>query len=273
MFPNHVVSRYSQPQEAQALSTYQLMLSNSSFTKTYADGFWEYPRDRSHVLTPPIGQSFIQSARERLGSPLLKDKQFIHVGRFNPGNHNKNQLVIIESFLSARKKFANLSDWKLVLVGNVNQTPDALRYFEACKKLEREAEGRVTILNDLPQQELLKWLGQSFGYVHGTGAFIPPGSDPEKCEHFGLSIIEAMAFGCIPLVYARGGIFDVLEPGVSGIPYIDRDGLEKGMSEIAGLWGTGEGYMIQQAAIKGASVQGQEHFTAKLAQFLQLALQ
>lgn len=273
MFPNHLVSRFSHPREASALASYDLMLSNSSFTKTYADGYWEFPEDRSLILNPPIGEIFVEASKSRMGQKLQKKKQFVHVGRFNPGNHNKNQKVIIEAFIEASISNPILSDWNLVLIGNVNKTEASIAYYNDCKKLIERAAGRIQIKEDLPQTLLAKYLDESFGYIHGTGAFIPPGTDPQRCEHFGLSIIEAMSFGCIPLVYARGGIFDVIEPGISGLPYIDQQGLVEGMCDIAALWGLQEAESMQQAALSAASKQGQAHFTEKLAQYLALALQ
>jgi glycosyltransferase involved in cell wall biosynthesis len=272
MFPNHPVSRVSHPRECKALSSYQLMLSNSSFTKTYADGYWEYPVSRSYVLTPPIGDAFVRSAYQNLGRKLHKQKKFVHVGRFNPGNHSKNQLLIIEAFLAAAARHSLLKDWELTLVGNVNQTPEALEYHARCRSLAERSNGRIRILEDLKQKDLLDQLAVAFGYIHGTGAFIPPGQEPHRCEHFGLSIVEAMAFGCIPLVYARGGIFDVLEPGVSGVPYIDVEGLEDGIIHIAHQWETEHAENMQQAAISAASKQSQDNFTAKLADYLRMAL-
>ena len=65
---------------------------------------------------------------------------------------------------------------------------------------------------------------------------ILPSEVPQACEHFGLSIAEGMAHGCLPLVYARGGIFDIFDVEEGGVPYITFDGLVEGFAEIAEQW-------------------------------------
>lgn len=268
MFPNTVLNRLTHPNEVASLSSYSYMASNSSFTKRYADMYWEYPSDRSVVLAPPIGAEFVAKARH-LGQNLpQKDKVFVHVGRFNPGNHNKNQRILIEAFTTARKRYDSLKDWRLKLVGNVNQTPESLEYFESCQNLARESGGAVEIHPQLSATELSQVMQQAFGYVHATGAFLAPGVEPHKCEHYGLSIVEAMAHGAIPLVYARGGIFDVLDVGTMGIPYISLDGLIEGFEEVASRYGTSQALEMQRACLAAAAEQGQENFTHELAKLI-----
>ena len=95
MFPVVPIRKESHPKETQALSTYNCMLCNSSFTRTYTIGMWDFPADKSEVLIPPIGSRHVETAL-RVGSNMpQKIKQFVNVGRFNPGTHNKNQKIII----------------------------------------------------------------------------------------------------------------------------------------------------------------------------------
>jgi len=273
MFPGHSISKQTHPSEWLGLSTYQLMLSNSTFTKNYADTYWNFPAAKSFVLHPPIGSESIRTAESLSKVAPVKKRQFVTVGRFNPGNHNKNQKLLIESFIAARAQYADLRDWRLICVGNVNQTPEAIRYFNECQALASRHPGIIRIVHDATVGDLGELLTESFGYVHGTGAFIPPGQQPHRCEHFGLSIVEAMAHGCIPLVYARGGIFDVLRPGDMGIPYITPEGLIEGFAEIAAMWDRPTIRTTQLENIKAAINLGQASFTRKLADYLTLALE
>ena len=43
--------------------------------------------------------------------------------------------------------------------------------------------------------------------------------NPEKCEHFGISIVEAMAAGCVPFVVANGGPPEFVIEGETGFQY------------------------------------------------------
>ena len=63
---------------------------------------------------------------------------------------------------------------------------------------------------------------------------------------------RAMAHACLPVVYARGGIFDVLNVDDGGVPYMTYEGLVEGLVEIASLWGSPEVGEIQRKMITGA---------------------
>lgn len=274
MFPGHIVSRLSDPEKVSSLDSYQLMLNNSSFTKNYTDAYWEYSKKKSLVLNPPIGKSFIEHANDCLLQKKLihKEKKIVHIGRFNPGNHNKNQKLIIESFMDACAS-RTFGDWTLTLIGNVNDTAASRAYFNECLRLAEKSDGRVIIKRDLPANELRKELERSFGYIHATGAFIPPGQDPHRCEHYGLSILEAMAYGCIPVCYARGGIFDVIEPGISGLPYVCKESMNTAISDLVHSFEDKHtSGLMQYAALKAASEQGQDSFNEKLAKMIAKAL-
>jgi glycosyltransferase involved in cell wall biosynthesis len=73
-------------------------------------------------------------------------------------------------------------------------------------------EDRVTLLKDLPFEELLVVLSKAKVYLH-----VMP------CDHFGISVVEAMASGCVPVVHRSGGPWtDILEgkQGAYGFSYL-----------------------------------------------------
>lgn len=273
MFPVTQISRQSNPRDASALGTYNFMLSNSSFTKQYTDEWWDYPTQRSKVLLPPIGIKFSNEAKKILINGVVgKNRQFVNIGRFNPGNHNKNQKTMIETFIVAQRRFPLLKNWKLLLIGNVNTDIDSQKYFRECQQAAADSDGAVEFYCGVSDSELMALLAESAAYVHATGAFIPPGQEPHKCEHYGLGIVEAMSHGCVPLVYARGGIFDVLVPGDMGIPYITRDGMIEGYGIIAGKFESGEFSKMAQKCAGAASHQNQDRFTLQVGALLKEAL-
>jgi glycosyltransferase involved in cell wall biosynthesis len=46
--------------------------------------------------------------------------------------------------------------------------------------------------------------------IHAAGFGVDPDEFPEALEHFGITPIEAACFGCIPVVYGRGGPQEVI---------------------------------------------------------------
>lgn len=266
MFPERSVQQQIHRNEWAALRTYSALLCNSSFTMNYSLGRWDYPATKTHVLVPPIATELIEARNKYLTETPQKKKQFINLGRFNPGVHNKNQKIIIEAFLEAHKRDSSLREWKLILCGNRNSDPASENYYQDCKKLAAESAGLIEIKANLSSNELYQELKNSFGYVHATGAFIPAGEHPEKCEHFGLAIAEAMAHGCIPLVYARGGIFDILDHKKGGVAYSSMNQLIEGLAKIAKLYDNAHDYQLKN--LSSLNVVSRQYFTQRLLELI-----
>jgi O-antigen biosynthesis protein len=62
-------------------------------------------------------------------------------------------------------------------------------------------------------------LYQATIYWHATGFACDPKLNPENCEHFGVSILEAMGVGCVPFVVSNGGPTEFVRDGDTGFQY------------------------------------------------------
>ena len=54
-------------------------------------------------------------------------------------------------------------------------------------------------------------------YWHATGLGESPLSTPSRFEHFGISVVEAMAAGVVPIVVEKGGPSEIVQPGINGL--------------------------------------------------------
>jgi len=233
MFPTLRVSRWRTLRRYRNLQSYQLLVNNSAFTKRYTDKWWDFPRQRSEVLYPPIASAFHERRGALLAQSAPRKKQILNIGRFSKIQwlHNKNQTLLLDAFVEARARFPELADWSLILVGPTMH--DSVEYVAALASRIKELGAPVTLQHDLDSAELSRLMSESSMYVHTTGAFYSKDRDAFRCEHFGLSIAEAMSHGCIPLVYDRGGILEILKPTEFGFTYRNHAELIAGIRKVA----------------------------------------
>ena len=74
----------------------------------------------------------------------------------------------------------------------------------------------ITVHADLPFDALRDLYGRSAIYWHAAGYGEDEMAAPIKFEHFGITTVEAMAAGCVPVVIGAGGQRELVRPGVDG---------------------------------------------------------
>ena len=193
-----------------AVGTYGLLLANSHFTQRWIAR--RYGR-ASELLYPPVqvGQF----------APGPKKQRIISVGRFFVEGHSKKQLEMIGVF--RRLCDEGLTGWEYHLVGGTHHDPGAVRYLERCRAA---AEGYPIVVHpDAPLTELVDLYAGSDLYWNATGYGEDPDTDPDRFEHFGMTTVEAMASGAVPLSYARAGQPEVVEQRWSGVLWETLDDL------------------------------------------------
>lgn len=178
------------------LRTWKLAIYNSNFTKDIVEKTWDI---RGRVVYPPVDVDVFQ--------PLKKEKIILSVGRFFDFLHSKKQDVLVKSFANMVKN--GLSGWKLILAGGTNQGGKKF-----LKKIKDQAAGLpVKIYPDISFDKLKSLYGQASIYWHAAGF---GEKDPKKMEHFGITTVEAMAAGVVPVVIASGGQVEIVENEKSG---------------------------------------------------------
>lgn len=185
----------------ESVKTYDALWANSKFTQTWIKRYWNLS---SQVLYPPIDvERFV---------PGKKQPQILSVGRFFAGSHNKKHDVLISVF----KEMVNdgLAGWKLHLVGGVGPNDDDRKYLQ---QLCVQAEGYpIEIHTDIPFADLVRLYGESAIYWHACGFGEDEEGEPIKFEHLGVTTVEAMASGCVPIVINKGGQPEVVQHGRNG---------------------------------------------------------
>jgi glycosyltransferase involved in cell wall biosynthesis len=190
------------------LDSYHLVVANSPYTQRWIEQWWHRP---STVLEPPVG----------LRSTSSHEPLILSVGRFfAPGRgHAKKQLEMVHAF--RRLVAEGVRGWELHLVGGCS---DADRAY--VDEVRAAAAGLPVFLHvDASGQEVDELYRRASIYWHATGMGEDVDADPVRAEHFGITTVEAMSAGAVPVVIDAGGQPDIVTDGVDGLLFRSEDEL------------------------------------------------
>ncbi|MBI5151214.1 MAG: glycosyltransferase [Candidatus Pacebacteria bacterium] len=192
--------------------------ANSIFTKKVVEHAWKVPIQYVHY-------PFID---HEIFVPAKKEHIILSVGRFFTGEksglHCKRQDILVETFKTLiDMKVAQ--GWRLVLIGTVDPGEDNQKY---AQQVAAAAKGYpIKILHDASFDVLRQYYSHASLYWHAAGFGIDSGKEPKKVEHFGISIVEAMSSGAIPIVIGKGGTPEIIDHGIQGFLCDTEDDIVK----------------------------------------------
>lgn len=235
-----------------------LINTNSIFTKQVIERSWQ-------IKVPFIHYPYVDVAH--IHPDLNKKKnQIIAVGRFFDPQHStlhaKRQDVLIAAFRQGCERYHWDRDGiELHLVGSIE--PDNAHH-EYVKQLKESATGwPIFFHHDLSHQALSELYQSSLLFWHAAGFGVDEKQHPEKVEHFGMSTLEAMAHGCIPLVTNRGGLKETVQPNVNGFRFETITELVDDTESLLRMKAT-DRYQWQEHAIASTQQFSLERFCATL---------
>jgi glycosyltransferase involved in cell wall biosynthesis len=190
------------------------MLRRSTIV-VYSDFAREWLRTRWNidgtVLSPPVELGVYR--------PDAKERLILNVGRFFSSQHSKRQDALVAAFAALPESAR--AGWRLVLAGGVADDADARAYLA---KVQDAARGLpVEVMPNVDTATMASLYERASLYWHATG--LGRGADePEKAEHFGISTVEAMSYGAVPVVIADGGQPEIVTPD-AGVLWNDESEL------------------------------------------------
>jgi glycosyltransferase involved in cell wall biosynthesis len=216
--PDRLRTKLLPPNRLGHLDTYDTIASNSRFTAGWVTRLWGRP---SEVLYPPV--------RLLPASTAPKEPIILNIGRFfDPRRgHSKKQLEMVQAFRRLHES-GQVDGWQLHLVGGCS--PEDRDYAMAVK---RESLGiPVHVHLSAPGSVLTDLLARATLYWHAGGLGEDAETHPDRFEHFGISVVEAMSAGLVPIVFGAAGPAEVVRDGVDGRHFAKVAELERITSEL-----------------------------------------
>lgn len=218
------------------------------------------PLPKITVISPP-------AVLAPLGRGSTKKTMVLGVGRFINVGHAKRHDLMIDAF---RRLAEKRPDAELHLAGSLPADSEFRAYFA---DLQHKAEGmKVYFHPNVSPQRLAQLYADTSLYWHLAGFGVDEASEPHRCEHFGITVVEAMSAGCIPLVVNRGGPPETVQDGVTGHVFESLEALVEISVDILSKPSSDAVVAAMRAAAIDASARySPEHFTGEIRELVGLA--
>lgn len=218
------------------------------------------------VQTTVVQPSAVLAPPARTGQALAaKRPQVVSVGRFFVDGHAKRHDFMIEAFPQLH---ARCPEAVLHLAGSLHADPRHMAYYE---QLVEQAQGLPVLFHvNAAPETLAELYAHSSVYWHAAGVGVDELLQPHLCEHFGITVVEAMSAGCVPLVYQLGGPAATVQHQVTGYVYANQDELVEWTQQVLSAPADDEALLqMRAAAVQASRVFSDEalmdRFTALLA--------
>ncbi len=188
---------------------YDWLIASSRFCESHLFLRWGLLAD--FRLYPPVDFPPVERGEKQ---PLI-----IAIGRFERAGHKK-QLECVEAFVQLDKRQGVVKDgWRLAIAGGAN-TEDP--YYRRVVQRAQETRLPITVDANVPQPTIAELYRNAgiFWNLTGLGE-----TDPRLTEHFGMTTVEAMQNGAVPIVFNGGGLSESVDHGDNGYLFNSTDDL------------------------------------------------
>lgn len=171
----------------------KVLLTNSSFSAEIIENAYLF---RPQVFYPPVNT--------RMFYPSKKEDLVVSTGRFVPA---KRFEILVNAFRKIGKNA------RCIIIGSIagDMADQSRLYVTRLRKMieEFDLSDRVELLVNCPFDLLVETLSKAKVYVHCF-----------ENEPFGISIVESMAAGCVPIVHRSGGAYhDIIDHDKYGFSF------------------------------------------------------
>jgi len=168
----------------------------------------------SEVLFPPIQDFFSEE--------FQKKNIILSVGRLFYGFYNNKRYdILTEAFRELYSR--GIIDWEYHIVGNVANDRHTRKMISELQNMNKYYP--VFFHFNEPYESLKKYYNEATIFWHAAGYDVDENKYPENVEHFGMTTVEAMSAGCIPIVHNSGGQKEIITNGLNGFLWQKKEEL------------------------------------------------
>lgn len=224
-------------------NSYDYFIPNSNFTSYWLKEKWQISDDKIKVLYPPV--TLISRISEKKSNSILVCSRI-------------EKSKKIEELIKAYSASAFLNDnCTLTIAGSIkNESPEYKEFLLGLnKKVKFIFEPSHQKIEELYAENTVFWHAKGFGE-----------ENPYNMEHFGITTVEAMSAGCIPVVINKGGQCEIVTDKC-GFKWNNLDELIKYTEEIYS--GKLDISSMQKNCIERSNLYSKENYQKKLLTFIQ----
>lgn len=208
------------------------------------------------ILYPPVPQYE--------GDPRNKRRMILTVGRFFKGGHAKRHDLMIEAFRRLLERSGQ--DLEMHICGSSVPDPVHMGYLSELRT--QAANLPITFHVNASQDRLAELYRDAAVYWHATGLDAPLVEQPWAAEHFGITVLEAMSAGCVPMVFNAGGPREIVTSGVDGFLFQSLGELVESAAALLSPGEEGRRETIAEAAARHAAAFRPEAFRDRVKKLL-----
>ncbi len=180
---------------------YTLVAANSAFTAKWVKQLWDVDAE---ILYPPV---------DVVAEPTAHSPLVMSLGRFfdRSFGHCKKQDILLDAWQLIEERHS-MDEWSVRMIGGADGSSRDYVLGLRWPALTLRAESAVNAPRDLVRETL----GTASMLWHAAGFGEDETRHPDRFEHFGIAVVEAMSAGIVPVVFAAAGPVEIVRHDIDG---------------------------------------------------------
>lgn len=189
---NPLLLWYEKQKDKAYIKGYDFFLPNSQFTEKHLKLIWQGIDDKKLSKATKLCYHAVAGIEDL---HLPKENIILVLSRIEKSKH-------LETLIDAYKSSDYLTkNYKMIIAGGLTKSLENYR-----TELEARATGtNIEFIVNAPFSKITELYNKASIFWHCKGFEIDEDKEPELMEHFGMSTVEAMSAGCVPIVINAAG--------------------------------------------------------------------